>query len=812
MMQRMKGTLRPGRKAGVLALAVLLLTCVLMAGAVSASGGETQFNESDFDDDNTYSIESGGTYVLNDDATGNITISAAENDDVILKAINGATLNGGIQINAERNVTIEGMHIKSTLISGDGEEARNLAIDLPDASIKLCLKNSTIDFAASDAPKGSSVIATNWALSDGSAIINNTISGVTAHVLNTAGVVDRGTLTVQGNTVTMNPNEKIAPGSNDKDQGKGRALLKLYHYALSSGVTYIVTDNVVKIPDDSHDATVVRVDKPTSIPNKITVTMYNNTYRGNSASPYLYGGSIYGYELEELSITVSETDKTRILVPGLNQTGVVWSGGADAANQELELNESGSYKLMGDFTTTGSGIQITADGVTLDGSEGKITTAGKLNGYILKVDVDDNENAAGVTLQNLDITGNVPSCTGTYGGVTVYAGTNTPSVPVTLTGSTVDMSQVTTESGMNPAVYFANAPHSQITNNEITAGNTEADGSSTPRAIVVSDGSDISISNNEITMGEAKKGVVSHAIQFQGPPTGVTISGNEITATSEDSLNRAVSLTTTGAEGESYVITGNTLTGKTFEAAVHVIIPSIEEGRSFNLEIEVVYDMPGNRTVYRPVPADTLVVVICDRLERRGIVPIVLFKVGTFDSTDKRYRGILYRMLETSVSGSRAGVIDGVGSRSHDSSMGIPCIYIECNLFDRLVACLEIEVVPLVAGACHDGVVAEVGIAGSPSYLVRASGHRYVLAEIGACIAEHLADPVIALHILIEVYILIYTECRHIAVLVFIPDKGEFILVPGKGIRVLDLDSIGIRHLLHSPVGIVGNGYLAACT
>ena len=37
MMQRMKGTLRPGRKAGVLALAVLLLTCVLMAGAVSAA-------------------------------------------------------------------------------------------------------------------------------------------------------------------------------------------------------------------------------------------------------------------------------------------------------------------------------------------------------------------------------------------------------------------------------------------------------------------------------------------------------------------------------------------------------------------------------------------------------------------------------------------------------------------------------------------------------------------------------------------------------------------------------------------------------
>ena len=51
MMQRMKGTLRPGRKAGVLALAVLLLTCVLMAGAVSAA---TTYYVSSVNGDDSY--------------------------------------------------------------------------------------------------------------------------------------------------------------------------------------------------------------------------------------------------------------------------------------------------------------------------------------------------------------------------------------------------------------------------------------------------------------------------------------------------------------------------------------------------------------------------------------------------------------------------------------------------------------------------------------------------------------------------------------------------------------------------------------
>ena len=577
MMQRMKGTLRPRRKAGVLALAVLLLTCVLMAGAVSADSTVTEFNQSDFQEDSTYTISSGGTYVLNEMATGNITINVAEGD-VNLTAKNDATLKGGIHITAAQSVTIEDMHINSTLISGSGLDARNLAITLPSdssSSIKLCLKNNIIEFAASDVAKGSSVISTAKPLLDGSEIIGNTISGVTAHVLNTAGVVAGGTLTVQGNTVTMNPNEDI--GSGTDVQGSGRALLKLFHFsALNSEVKYIVTDNAVEIPSSSScNATVVRVDEITPTPEKIAVTMYNNTYKGNSASPYLYGGSIYGYRLGGLNITVSKTDNTRILVPGLNQTGVVWSGGADAANQELELNKSGRYKLMDAFATTGSGIQITADGVMLDGNNKKITTTGTLEKYILKVSVEDTGDAKGVTLQNLDISGDVSSAVGLYGGITVDANKKV-SVPVTLKDSTVDLSGVALETAaMNPAVYFVSAPNSLITGNTIIAGTTAG---SSARCVVVDGGSAVTISGNTLNLGTARDDAVSIGVQIKGPnPDDVTVTGNTITAPNDpDTKSIAVDITTTGKD-ESQSIIGNTISAEgsgKFDSAVRVLLSS----------------------------------------------------------------------------------------------------------------------------------------------------------------------------------------------------------------------------------------------
>ena len=526
MMQRMKGTLRPGRKAGVLALAVLLLTCVLMAGAVSADEEVTQFNESDFDDSkNTYTIESGGTYVLNETATGNITIDVkVGEDDVTLKAINGATLNGGIEIKAAKNVTIKDMHINSTFISGD---ARNLAIDLSSApSIKLCLMNNTIDFAASDVAK-SSVISTQKPLLGGSEIIGNTIFNVTAHVLNTAGVVDDGTLTVQGNTVTMDPDEEIGPGTDV--QGKGRALLKLFHNpnpALSSGVTYIVADNVVTVSSDkNYNATVVRVDETTPNPNMIAVTMYNNTYNEDPASPYLYGGSIDAHDLGELNIIVSETDGTRILVPGLNQTGVVWSG--DATNgYTLVLDEQNAkYKLMDDVTI--NSMTVSAENVVIDGNKDTCTlTLSGTAGYQGVITVDHD-----ATLKNLNVVAAEGAAFGT--AIKVMDGS--------LTDSTIDLRNQNAQPSSAPgrmsaiAVYVVSG---EISGNEIWAGNSET---SSSQCVVVS-GSGVTVSGNTLTTGESAKGTSgSVGIRLSSGASGTTnIIDNRITSTRGAGLNNGI--------------------------------------------------------------------------------------------------------------------------------------------------------------------------------------------------------------------------------------------------------------------------------
>ena len=80
----MKGTLRPGRKAGVLALAVLLLTCVLMAGAVSADRTETV---SDYNE-----------------------LVANLSDIGVTKIILGSNIETSKEISVNRSVTIDGQY------------------------------------------------------------------------------------------------------------------------------------------------------------------------------------------------------------------------------------------------------------------------------------------------------------------------------------------------------------------------------------------------------------------------------------------------------------------------------------------------------------------------------------------------------------------------------------------------------------------------------------------------------------------------------------------------------------------------------
>ena len=118
----MKGTLRPGRKAGVLALAVLLLTCVLMAGAVSAA-------------DPTYV---GNWEELADNLTKSDVDKIILTDDIYAEA----------QVNVTNPVTIEGNY--HTITPADGvtwgtkNEDKHL-IQVTSTSGSVTLQNLILD-------------------------------------------------------------------------------------------------------------------------------------------------------------------------------------------------------------------------------------------------------------------------------------------------------------------------------------------------------------------------------------------------------------------------------------------------------------------------------------------------------------------------------------------------------------------------------------------------------------------------------------------------------------------------------------------
>ena len=144
--------------------------------------------------------------------------------------------------------------------------------------------------------------------------------------------------------------------------------------------------------------------------------------------------------------------------------------------------------------------------------------------------------------------------------------------------------------------------------------------------------------------------------------------------------------------------------------------------------------------------------------------------------------------------------------------MRVSRVDIELKFLDRLVVGLEVQVVPLVVRAGHDGVVAYVCVAGSPSHLVRTSGYGNVMAEVGARIAEHLPDPVVALDSFVKADVLVQSEVWHVLVFIVAPDHGKLVLVLHEAVRILYLDGILVRHPFLSPVGIVAHGELAACT
>ena len=287
MKTRRTGTLCPKKdtggllRRGMIALVVLLLACVLMAGAVSAgSQSLTKDSGFNFTKGEYATISEAGWYKLNATGAGNISITATSGN-VILNSTSGIKLTGNITISGSANVTIDGMDIivnNSTLYeSGKRVSAIRVTATTPGCLVLQC---SNITFDSSVNSKKGDVIVSNHALNE-SKVINNTIWNVPGHALRIHGLQGGKSMEVDDNTVTVNPDEKIA----GKD---GRALLKIWSDTISSDTTYTVYDNVVtKVSGAQNDSLLVRADDIKS-PSYIKITMYNNSLDNSGGNSYAY--------------------------------------------------------------------------------------------------------------------------------------------------------------------------------------------------------------------------------------------------------------------------------------------------------------------------------------------------------------------------------------------------------------------------------------------------------------------------------------------------------------------------------------------
>jgi hypothetical protein len=326
---------------------------------------------------------------------------------------------------------------------------------------------------------GGYAVQANSYIADGSAFTGNTINNVSGQAISFKGVADGGTVTVRGNTVTMNPNKVMgAPGSSQN----GRALLKVWYVptqlTLSNGATFIVADNVVSIAEGNpNKVNVVRFDAINSEfghqnDDKIIVKMTNNTLDGDAGSPYLFGGAstIYGGtahatnwasgQLKELRVNL--TGDIAVLTPGLNQTGVKWNGG------DVEITEGGNYQIThtekidttifdDDFAT----MTISADNVFINSDDKQITLSSGNDKAILV----NGASVHNVALKKLNIT--LES-----GDNLLHVGSTVTSLDLTISDSIFtangDVKTLSVESSANPAVITGSIFNNKFMGNTLT--------------------------------------------------------------------------------------------------------------------------------------------------------------------------------------------------------------------------------------------------------------------------------------------------------------------------------------------------------
>ncbi|HJK20291.1 MAG TPA: hypothetical protein O0X07_04075, partial [Methanocorpusculum sp.] len=544
------GTERPKNGTGglrrvVLALAVLLLTCVLMAGAVSAENVEV----SDITDLQN-ALKTGKTAVLQNDLVFeyNSTTNATQIPDGFnaILDLNGhdivATKDQADTKNPALIVVGDGSDSGASLtVIGKGSITVNGDMDKKVWGSIFMVQTGTLTINSPgtfSANAGFAIATTNGKSKDANIIIKDGtftsdgdvvfyLAGEDNDLQITGGVIEgsNGGVELRAGELTMTGGSIIAKGQPPEGvPTPGESTKTCSAIIMTWQEEYLGQNTQLTISGGS-----IKSEKGFAILNNVQDNPSGSYSVSISGSAVLEGSEIIG----------KEEGATMELTPEI-------SGGTFIVHtvEDLEayLNAGASKVQLGkSFDLTNNPITITKP-VIFDGNNYQITGS-STKGYFLNVSVPLTGNdGKSVTLQNLNLDIKEIGSNANLGGITVCAPSKAPSVPVILKDSTVDMSKVTGVSGMNPAVYFVNAQGSQITGNTITAGS--ADSSST-RCVVVDGGSDVIVSGNKLNLGSVSDSAVAVGVEIKGNYVDkVTVSGN-ILATGSDSGEepRAVKIT-----------------------------------------------------------------------------------------------------------------------------------------------------------------------------------------------------------------------------------------------------------------------------
>ncbi len=345
-MKNPMNTEMPRRVFGV--LVVLLVASAVLVGAGSAGDDISSLDQTHTSGVNSVSykeITTAGEYTLITDLTGDIVVNipaTEESKEVTITKSGNANLTGQIVIKSASKVTVQGMYFilnNSVSYVWNNEPNTIAAVNLyTDAEgVVVIMSGNTINSSDATTKETHMFKSHGPQLAGGSQFTGNIVHNVTGHAINIIGVKDSGTLTISGNTVTMNPKES------------GRSLFKTYDNTVTavSDVTYVISENELNIKEGNSETTTSLVKFDNTVDSdSVSVEITGNNIDA-SASYYSATAKTESSKFEEF--IVKDGNGNIILVENLDQvidadTKITWNNN-EATISGATTNENGNVVL-----------------------------------------------------------------------------------------------------------------------------------------------------------------------------------------------------------------------------------------------------------------------------------------------------------------------------------------------------------------------------------------------------------------------------------------------------------------------------------